>query len=285
MELGSAAVRLPRRARPRWSGAAGWTRPDWRCCPSRFPRPGDAGARSCCTTASRTGNAPRPPATPTRSSTRSSCGRRRPSPPGCGPAGGGHRGRPGRAGAAGRRRGVRRGGLGRPRCGCCAGCASESRMPSDEGEGVHLDPHDHSEPGHPGPLGHRTDGQLWVPERECGVAAPASAGPGAAGRVGRGQSGLAGLARSGRGLLTGRRTLYQQHLSPVLRGRRTSVMAQQDTDRSTRACSPSTTRATSSTRRTARSARRPGGSAAPRGRSRSSATRCCTRVQGRHRVR
>lgn len=51
---------------------------------------------------------------------------------------------------------------------------SESRMPSDEGDGEHLDPHDHSEPGHPGPLGHRTDGQLWVPERECGLAAPAA---------------------------------------------------------------------------------------------------------------
>jgi hypothetical protein len=55
----------------------------------------------------------------------------------------------------------------------CRMC-SESRMPSDEGDGEHLDPHDHSEPGHPGPLGHRTDGQLWVPERECGLAAPAS---------------------------------------------------------------------------------------------------------------
>ncbi|HEY8981410.1 MAG TPA: hypothetical protein VIU15_17705, partial [Streptomyces sp.] len=55
----------------------------------------------------------------------------------------------------------------------CRMC-SESRMPSDEGDGEHLDPHDHSEPGQPGPLGHRTDGQLWVPERECGVAAPAA---------------------------------------------------------------------------------------------------------------
>ena len=55
----------------------------------------------------------------------------------------------------------------------CRMC-SESRMPSDEGHGDHLDPHDHSEPGHPGPLGHRTDGQAWVPERECGIAAPAS---------------------------------------------------------------------------------------------------------------
>ncbi|MEU4171134.1 hypothetical protein AB0F46_30170 [Streptomyces sp. NPDC026665] len=55
----------------------------------------------------------------------------------------------------------------------CRMC-SESRMPSDEGDEEHLDPHDHSEPGHPGPLGHRTDGQLWVPERECGLAAPAS---------------------------------------------------------------------------------------------------------------
>ncbi|MBH5336910.1 hypothetical protein IHE55_19930 [Streptomyces pactum] len=56
----------------------------------------------------------------------------------------------------------------------CRSC-SESRMPSDEGDGEHLDPHDHSEPGHPGPLGHRTagSGSLWVPERECGIAAPA----------------------------------------------------------------------------------------------------------------
>ena len=48
-------------------------------------------------------------------------------------------------------------------------------MESDEGDGEHLDPHDHSEPGHPGPLGHRTAGgdDLWVPERECGLAAPA----------------------------------------------------------------------------------------------------------------
>lgn len=56
----------------------------------------------------------------------------------------------------------------------CRTC-SESEMPSDEGDGEHLDPHDHSEPGHPGPLGHRTagSGSLWVPERECGIAAPA----------------------------------------------------------------------------------------------------------------
>ncbi|MFF1411100.1 tetratricopeptide repeat protein [Streptomyces sp. NPDC058289] len=56
----------------------------------------------------------------------------------------------------------------------CRTC-SESAMPSGEGDGEHLDPHDHSEPGHPGPLGHRTagSGSLWVPERECGIAAPA----------------------------------------------------------------------------------------------------------------
>ena len=54
----------------------------------------------------------------------------------------------------------------------CRAC-SESTMPSAEGEGEHLDPHDHSEPGHPGPLGHRSPGELWVPERECGIAAPA----------------------------------------------------------------------------------------------------------------
>lgn len=53
----------------------------------------------------------------------------------------------------------------------CRAC-SESRMPSAEGDGEHLDPHDHSEPGHPGPLGHRTAGDLWAPERECGIAAP-----------------------------------------------------------------------------------------------------------------
>ncbi|MGK5446247.1 tetratricopeptide repeat protein [Streptomyces radiopugnans] len=56
----------------------------------------------------------------------------------------------------------------------CRSC-SESRMPSDEGEGApRHDPHDHSVPGHPGPLGHMTSGELWVPERECGLAAPAS---------------------------------------------------------------------------------------------------------------
>jgi len=54
----------------------------------------------------------------------------------------------------------------------CRAC-SESSMPSAEGDGEHLDPHDHSEPGHPGPLGHRTAGELWVAERECGIAAPA----------------------------------------------------------------------------------------------------------------
>ncbi|MBW1597118.1 tetratricopeptide repeat protein [Streptomyces sp. JJ38] len=60
----------------------------------------------------------------------------------------------------------------------CRSC-SESRMPSDEGDGSapRHDPHDHSEPGHPGPLGHMTPGgpgQIWMPERECGLAAPAS---------------------------------------------------------------------------------------------------------------
>ena len=70
------------RARPRWSGAAGWTRPVSRCCRSRCRPPGGAGARSCCTTACRTASGPPPPghvATP--SSTRSSCGR----PPRCPP--------------------------------------------------------------------------------------------------------------------------------------------------------------------------------------------------------
>ncbi|MDG9702242.1 c-type cytochrome biogenesis protein [Streptomyces sp. DH37] len=56
----------------------------------------------------------------------------------------------------------------------CRSC-SESRMPSDEGEGaLRHDPHDHSVPGRPGPLGHMTSGELWVPERECGLAAPAA---------------------------------------------------------------------------------------------------------------
>ncbi|MET7638378.1 hypothetical protein [Streptomyces sp. NPDC005438] len=59
----------------------------------------------------------------------------------------------------------------------CRSC-SESRMPSDEGDGpAHPDPHDHSVPGHPGPLGHMTNGGAgtgWVPERECGLAAPAT---------------------------------------------------------------------------------------------------------------
>ena len=90
----------------------------------------------------------------------------------------------------------------------CRTC-SESRMPSDEGDGEHLDPHDHSEPGHPGPLGHRTDGLgSWVPERECGIAAPAAPGARPAGRLGRGQPGHPGLAGSRRGLLSrGRRAV------------------------------------------------------------------------------
>ena len=99
------------RARPRWSGAAGWTRPGWRCCRSRCRPPGGAGARSCCTTASRTASGP-PPAGP------SLPGLRRDRAVGAlagadlgGAAGGGHRGRPGRPGAAGRRRGLRRRGL------------------------------------------------------------------------------------------------------------------------------------------------------------------------------
>ena len=53
----------------------------------------------------------------------------------------------------------------------CRSC-SESRMPSDEGEGEHLDPHDHSEPGHPGPLGHRTAG----PDR-CGCRSASAGSP------------------------------------------------------------------------------------------------------------
>nr|WP_203607255.1 hypothetical protein [Streptomyces sp. SID11385] len=54
----------------------------------------------------------------------------------------------------------------------CRSC-SESRMESDAGDGERADPHDHSEPGAPGPLGHATAGGRWVTERECGVAAPA----------------------------------------------------------------------------------------------------------------
>jgi hypothetical protein len=56
----------------------------------------------------------------------------------------------------------------------CRAC-SESRMPSEEGDGLAVhDPHDHSVPGHPGPLGHTAPGGLWSPERECGLAAPGS---------------------------------------------------------------------------------------------------------------
>jgi tetratricopeptide (TPR) repeat protein len=54
----------------------------------------------------------------------------------------------------------------------CRAC-SESRMPTDDGHSVHHDPHDQGEPGHPGRLSHRSAGGAWVPERECGLAAPA----------------------------------------------------------------------------------------------------------------
>jgi tetratricopeptide (TPR) repeat protein len=54
----------------------------------------------------------------------------------------------------------------------CRSC-SESRMPTDDGSDDPRDPHDKGEPGHPGHLSHHTAGALWVPERECGVAAPA----------------------------------------------------------------------------------------------------------------
>ena len=55
----------------------------------------------------------------------------------------------------------------------CRSC-SESRMPSGQGEDEpQHDPHDHSVPGRPGPLGHTGVGALWSPERECGLAAPA----------------------------------------------------------------------------------------------------------------
>ena len=57
----------------------------------------------------------------------------------------------------------------------CRSC-SESRMPCDEGDGApSVDPHDHGLPGYPGSLGHPVDDDgVWVPERECGLAAPAS---------------------------------------------------------------------------------------------------------------
>jgi tetratricopeptide (TPR) repeat protein len=54
----------------------------------------------------------------------------------------------------------------------CRTC-SESRMPTDYGHSDHHDPHDQGEPGHPGRLSHRSAGGVWVPERECGIAAPA----------------------------------------------------------------------------------------------------------------
>jgi hypothetical protein len=57
----------------------------------------------------------------------------------------------------------------------CRTC-SESRMPTDDGT-ARRDPHDHGEPGHPGHLSHLSDrgaGSHWTPERECGIAAPAT---------------------------------------------------------------------------------------------------------------
>lgn len=54
----------------------------------------------------------------------------------------------------------------------CRSC-SESRMPTDDGSDASRDPHDQGEPGHPGHLSHHTAGDRWVPERECGIAAPA----------------------------------------------------------------------------------------------------------------
>jgi tetratricopeptide (TPR) repeat protein len=54
----------------------------------------------------------------------------------------------------------------------CRTC-SESRMPADDGRFDHHDPHDHAPPGRPGRLSHRSAGGPWVPERECGIAAPA----------------------------------------------------------------------------------------------------------------
>ncbi len=67
----------------------------------------------------------------------------------------------------------------------CRAC-SESRMESDEGDGEHLDPHDHSEPGHPGALGHRTAGRRPVGARaRVRSRRPRRAGARAAGRLGR----------------------------------------------------------------------------------------------------
>ena len=136
----------------------------------------------------------------------------------------------------------------------CRMC-SESRMPSDEGDGEHLDPHDHSEPGHPGPLGHRTDGAAVGARAGVRGGRAGFAGARAAGRVGRRQPGLQGLAGSRRGLLrivsAGVRRAERAHAAAVadtdprpegrcpypvsasprlVAGRRTSVMAQQDTD-------------------------------------------------------
>ncbi|KRV47130.1 hypothetical protein AQ490_10350 [Wenjunlia vitaminophila] len=54
----------------------------------------------------------------------------------------------------------------------CRTC-SESRMPADDRHFEHHDPHDQGEPGHPGRLSHRSASGPWVPERECGIAAPA----------------------------------------------------------------------------------------------------------------
>ena len=127
--------------------------PDRGAVASRCRPPAAAGARSCCTTACRTASGPRRPG---------------PSLPGLrrdravGAVARAHLG-----GAAGGRAprptGTRWSGW-RPDAGfaaedwsssvrlLCRTC-SESRMPSDEGDGEHLDPHDHSEPGHPGPLG------------------------------------------------------------------------------------------------------------------------------------
>ena len=53
----------------------------------------------------------------------------------------------------------------------CRMC-SESRMPSDEGDGEHLDPHDHSEPGHPGQgtITRSSFGDQRTPERPASPA-------------------------------------------------------------------------------------------------------------------
>ena len=113
-------------------------------------------------------------ARPTPSSTRSSCGRPRPCRPGwcCWrrpprPTGTRWSSWP-RTPASPPR-------TGRRRCGCCAGPARRAGCRRDEGDGRAPRPARPQRAGPPGPAGapHAT-GELWVPERECGIAAPAA---------------------------------------------------------------------------------------------------------------